>query len=125
MLYSVGSKDDNALDEINALRASLGLPPVTELPLDPAALKQVPLLSSHIDVTLESLDLEETPVSIVTDPPWTELTFQTPQAGNLDGNELIFGILDEVGHEYPNGDNLHGFNSPDRAWLFFTRHALP
>jgi poly(3-hydroxybutyrate) depolymerase len=126
MLYSIGSKDRNALDQINALRAGLGLPPVVELPLDPAALKRVPILSSHIDVTLESLDLAETPVSIVTDPLWTELTFQTPQAGNLDSNELIFGILDEVEHEYPNGgNNLHGFSSPDRAWLFFTRHVLP
>lgn len=126
MLYSVGSKDGHALDEINALLTSLGLPPVMELPLAPAALNRVPLLSSRIDVLLESLDLEDTPVSIVTDPHWTELTAQTPQPGNLDGNEFIFGILDEVRHEYPNGtNNLHGLNSPDRAWLFFTSHALP
>jgi polyhydroxybutyrate depolymerase len=126
MLYTVGSKDGRALDEINALRAALGLPPVTELPLAPAALKKVPQLNSRIDVTLESLDLEASPISSVTDPHWTELTAQTPQPGNLDGNEFIFGILDEVGHSYPNGsNNLHGFNLPDRAWLFFTGHALP
>ena len=43
------------------------------------------------------------------------------------GYTLIFSVLDDVRHEYPNGTNNppNQFSMPDRAWTFFERHPQP
>ncbi|MDF0667267.1 MAG: PHB depolymerase family esterase [Nitrospira sp.] len=122
--FSLGTRDDNALAGINAYLVALGRTPITELPLNPSALDRIPQIKSRILVTLDSFNLEATPVTTVTNVHWTELRAQTPQAGNIDGNEVVFTFLDDVVHEYPNGTNNPplNFNLPDRVWPFFVQH---
>ncbi len=122
--FSIGTKDDNALELMNSYFIALGQPTKRELPLDPAKLDQIPPIKNLILVTFDSFNLEATPVTTLTGEHWTELRAQTPQPGNLDGNELYFAFLDGVTHQYPNGSN-HSFNLPDRVWPFFVQHPLP
>jgi poly(3-hydroxybutyrate) depolymerase len=125
--FSLGTLDDNALEAINTYRATLGQQALDALPLDPAALKRLPYLNSHLLVTAESLNLEAIPMTVSQGAGWTELRAETPQAGNLDGNVFYFGLFDGVTHEYPNGTNNtdFGFNMPDWVWPFFEQHPLP
>ena len=123
--FSIGTQDDNALEPINNYLIALGQPTITELPLDPAELE--PPIKNLILVTLDSFNLEATPVTTLTGATWTEIRAQTPQPGNLDGNELYFAFLLDVTHQYPNGTNNPpiDFNLPDRVWPFFVQHPLP
>jgi dienelactone hydrolase len=124
--FAIGTKDGNGLEVVNAYLAALGRPPITELPLDPSDLDQLPPIKNQILVTLESFNLRAAPLTVVTNPTWTQLQAQTAQPGNADGNELFFSFLDEVTHEYPNGrNNPTGFNEPDAVWPFFVRHPRP
>jgi hypothetical protein len=122
--FSMGTKDHNALELVNSYFSALGQPTIEELPLDPAELDQIPPIKNLILVTLDSFNLEATPVTTLTGRHWTEIRAQTPQPGNIDGNELYFAFLGGVIHQYPNGSN-HPFNLPDRVWPFFVRHPLP
>lgn len=88
MYSSIGTDDQNALEGINALEAALGQDLTEELPLAPSALNQIPQLKSRLIVSLDSYNLSDTLVATVTDPDFTELRAQTPQPGNLDGNEF-------------------------------------
>ena len=125
--FSIGTRDGKALDAINSYLVALGRPPITELPLNPSLLDRIPQIKSKILVTLDSFNLEATPVTTVTNATWTEVHAQTPQPGNVDGNEVYFTFLDDVGHEYPNGSNNPpiNFNLPDRVWPFFVAHPHP
>lgn len=122
--FSIGTQDQNGLEVINAYLSALGRPTITELPLDPALLEQIPQIKTQILVNLDSLNLAAAPVSSSTGANFTEFRAQTPQAGNTDGNELLFAFLGGVTHEYPNGNNS-AFNLPDRAWAFFLQHPRP
>ncbi len=122
--FSLGTRDDNALEAINSYLIALGRPTIAELPLNPSLLDRIPQIKTQILVNLDSFNLAATPVSTLTGATWTEFRAQTPQAGNVDGNELYFTFLDDVTHEYPNGRNS-GFNLPDRVWPFFLQHPRP
>jgi predicted esterase len=122
--FSIGTQDGRALDEINSYLIALGRPTITALPLNPALLDQIPQVKTQILLHLDSFNLAATPVASVTNATWTEFRAQTPQAGNLDGNELFFTFLDDVTHEYPNGNNS-AFNLPNRVWPFFVQHPRP
>jgi poly(3-hydroxybutyrate) depolymerase len=122
--FSLGTRDDNALEAINSYLTALGRPTITALPLNPALLDQIPQIKTQILLNLDSFNLEATPVTSLTSATWTEFRAQTPQAGNVDGNELYFAFLDDVTHEYPNGTNS-AFNLPDRVWPFFLQHPRP
>lgn len=115
---TLGTKDDNALRTVNAYLIALGRPPITELPLAPSALAQIPQITSMIAVNLDSFNLERTPLTTTTGLTFTQLHAQTAQPGNTDGNELFFTFLDEVTHEYPD-------TVPDVAWPFFEQHPRP
>jgi len=125
--FSIGTEDQNALEAINSYLTALGQPTIAELPLNPADLDQIPQIKSRILVTLDSFNLEATPVTTLIDPTWTELHAQTPQSGNLDGNEMYFTFLAGATHEYPNGANNPplNFNLPDLVWPFFVQHPRP
>ncbi|MGH8523909.1 MAG: alpha/beta hydrolase family esterase, partial [Gammaproteobacteria bacterium] len=117
--FSIGTLDGKGLEAINSYLIALGQPTITELPLDPADLDQIPPIKNKILVTLDSFNLEAIPVTTLTGATWTELHAQTPQPGNIDGNELYFAFLEDVTHQYPNGtNNPLGFNLPDRVWPF-------
>lgn len=124
--FSLGTKDGNALDAINAYLTALGRPPITELPLNPTDLQRIPQIKTKILVNLDSFNLAATPLATQTNATWTELHAQTAQPGNTDGNEVYFAYLDEVTHQYPNGtNNPAGFNLPDWVWPFFVAHPRP
>ena len=121
--FSLGTLDGHALDAINEYRIALGLMPITSLPLDPADLHQIPQITTQISLNLDSFNLDPAQVTASTTISSTELHAQTPQPGNVDGNELYFTFLDGVIHQYPNGtNNPNGFNLPDLAWPFFLLH---
>ena len=124
--FSLGTRDGNALEVINNYLLSLGRPPITELPLNPADLQRIPQIKSTILVNLDSFNLKATPVTALAGPNFTQLHATTAQPGNTDGNEVYFVYLDDVTHQYPNGrNNPAGFNLPDLAWPFFVRHPRP
>jgi poly(3-hydroxybutyrate) depolymerase len=116
--FSIGTLDGNALEVINDYLLALGQPPITELPLDPAALDRIPQIKTQIVVNLDSFNLKSTPLTTVTGPTSTRLRAQTAQPGNNDGNEFYFTFLKDVPHQYP--DDL-----PDLAWPFFLLHPRP
>lgn len=125
--FSIGTRDDNALEVINSYLIALGQPTITELPLNPSDLDQIPQIKNQILLNLDSFNLEATPVTTLAGATWTELRAQTPQPGNIDGNELYFAFLEDVTHQYPNGTNNppFDFNLPDRVWPFFVQHPHP
>ena len=124
--FSLGTLDGNALEAINTYLIALGQPPIAELPLDPSDLDQIPQIKTQVLLNLDSFNLEAAPVTILSEPTFTELRAQTGQPGNIDGNELYFAFLDDVTHQYPNGtNNPVGFNLPDRVWPFFVQHPRP
>lgn len=125
--FSIGTRDDNALEVINSYLIALGQPTITELPLNPSDLDQIPQIKNQILLNLDSFNLEATPVTTLAGATWTELRAQTPQPGDIDGNELYFAFLEDVTHQYPNGTNNppFDFNLPDRVWPFFVQHPHP
>jgi len=124
--FTIGTRDGNGLEAVNAYLAALGQPAITELPLDPSDLDQIPPIKNQILTTLESFNLRAAPLTVVTGPTWTQLHAQSAQPGNADGNELFFSFLDEVTHQYPNGrNNPEGFSEPDAVWPFFVQHPRP
>jgi poly(3-hydroxybutyrate) depolymerase len=116
--FSLGTLDGNALDVINAYLIDLGRPPITELPLDPAALDRIPQIKTTLVVNLDSFNLKPAPLTAVTGPNMTQLRWQTAQPGNTSGNELYFTFLNDVPHAYPN-------DLPDLVWPFFLQHPRP
>ena len=76
------SEDRNALEVVNSYFVALGQMAISELPLDPSGLDQIPQIKTPVLVTLDSFNLEATPVTTVTGATWTELHAQTGQPGN-------------------------------------------
>jgi dienelactone hydrolase len=121
--FSLGTLDGHALDAINEYRIALGLMPISSLPLNPADLRQIPLITNQVLLNVDSFNLDPAHVTATTAAFSTELHAQTAQPGNSDGNELYFTFLDGVIHQYPNGtNNINGFNLPDLVWPFFVQH---
>jgi dienelactone hydrolase len=124
--FTLGTLDDNALGIVNDYLSHLGVPPITELPLDPADLDRIPQMKSQVLLNLDSFNLAATPIVTTTGAASTQLHAQMGQPGNTDGNELFYTFLDDVTHQYPNGtNNPFGFNVPDFAWPFFVQHPRP
>jgi predicted esterase len=113
--FSLGTLDGNALAAVNEYRIALGLPPLAALPLNPTDLQQIPQITNQILLNVDSFNLDPAQVTATTTPTSTELHAQTPQPGNVDGNELFFTFLDGVAHQYPN-------SLPDLVWPFFVQH---
>jgi polyhydroxybutyrate depolymerase len=124
--FTLGTLDGNALETVNAYLTALGLPVITELPLDPSDLDRIPQIKTQVLMNLDSFNLRAAPITTTTGGIWTQLHAQAGQPGNTDGNELFYTFLDEVTHQYPNGsNNPMGFNVPDLAWPFFVQHPRP
>jgi poly(3-hydroxybutyrate) depolymerase len=125
--FTLGTRDQHALDAVNAYLVALGLPVIAELPLDPADLDRIPQIKSLVLLNLDSFNLDAAAITTSTGATSTQLRSQTGQPGNADGNELFFTFLDDVTHQYPNGTNNPPlqFNVPDFAWPFFVQHPRP
>jgi poly(3-hydroxybutyrate) depolymerase len=125
--FTLGTRDGNALEVVNDYLIARGLPPIAELPLDPADLDRIPQIKTQVLLNLDSFNLQAAPLTTVTGPTTTQIHGQTTQPGNNDGNELFFTFLDDVTHQYPNGRNNFplNFNVPDVVWPFFLQHPRP
>lgn len=116
--FTLGTEDDNALRLINEYLIALGRTPITELPLAPSALEQIPQIKGMIWVNLDSFNLQSAPLTTTTSPTFTQFHAETTQSGNSDDNEAFFTFLHGVRHEYPD-------TVPDFAWPFFEQHPRP
>ena len=118
MWLVVGALDDRIL-------AQTGPPPLTELPLDPAALLAVPVVGSTIDAHLATAGLDEQPVSTLALRHST--AFRWPAIGEGPGGGVFrFSLLAGLGHHYPHvRNNDAGFEAAPEFWEFFRTHRLP
>jgi hypothetical protein len=65
--FSIGILDDNALEAINSYYTALGQPTIMELPLNPSDLNQIPPIKNQLLLSLDSFNLEVSPVTILTE----------------------------------------------------------
>ena len=112
-----------ALDD--RLLAQTGPPPLTELPLDPAALLAEPVIDSALDAHLATLGLDEHLFGTLARPDST--AFRWPAIGEGPGGGVFgFTLLAGLGHAYPHQhNNAAGFEAALEFWDFFRTHRLP
>jgi len=113
-----GALDDRIL-------AQTGPPPLTELPLDPAALLAVPVVGATLDAQLATAGLDEHLVGTLALPDAT--AFRWPAIGEGPGGGVFrFSLLAGLGHQYPHArNNDAGFEAAPEFWDFFASHRLP
>jgi len=127
--YVLGNRDANAIDAINR-NLLPGQASVVTVPMDPA------MLFSHFDPDTRRINMANT---FQLDPAaWTStqsltatgMVWQTPQAGNLTGNEVEWWIIRGMEHEYARGpgrryppNNPGGFDAPHLFWSWFATHT--
>ena len=118
MWLVAGALDDRIL-------AQTGPPPLTELPLDPAALLAEPVIDSALDANLATLGLDEHLVGTLALPDST--AFRWPAIGEGPGGGVFrFTLLAGLGHTYPHEHNNDaGFEAAPEFWDFFRTHRLP
>lgn len=133
--FSVGSRDSGTVAAVNAA-LQLGQAPITQLPLDPATLFTYATTSQRRDSLANTFALEPLTFSSTLNGTWTLMRWTTPQAGNLAGNDMWWGIIRGAGHVYPRGvgrtlpngvvlgaNNPAGFDAPRTFWNFFRTHT--
>ena len=118
MYSTIGNVDGKILEHT-------GPPPLTELPMDPIALLSEPTIGPILDTTARALGLDENDFGVTSAPHST--SFRWPATGTGPGGALFrFGLLEGVGHQYPNGtNNPAGFASAPEFWAFFRANRLP
>jgi polyhydroxybutyrate depolymerase len=115
---SFGTRDELLLSAIHETD-----PSVSEIPLDPNQIMSVHVISAIVGFILSDVSLNLTPRVDTTTATSTKLHWETPTAGNHDGNSFDFMVLKDVDHEYPNGqNNPQGFVMADLFWEFFSAH---
>jgi polyhydroxybutyrate depolymerase len=113
MWLTAGALDDRIL-------ARTGPPPLTELPLDPVALRSVPVVDATLDAHVATLGLDEHLYGTLALPGSTAFRWPAP-----DG-VFRFTLLAGMGHSYPHATNNDaGFEAAPEFWEFFRAHALP
>ena len=117
MWLVVGSLDDRVL-------AHTGPPPLTELPLDPAALLAEPVVDAKLDAHLATAGLDEDLVGTLALPDST--AFRWPAIGAGPGGGVFrFSLLAGLEHHYPHvRNNDAGFEAAPEFWDFFATHRL-
>src|SRR5258708_34904848 len=84
------------------------------------------VLATVLGNVLDSLDLESRTRQDTPNATSTRMHWETPSAGNDDGNVFEFTVLSTVEHEYPNGkNNPNHFVMADILWDFFSQHPMP
>jgi polyhydroxybutyrate depolymerase len=118
MYLTVGTLDDRVL-------AQTGPPPLTQLPLDPLALLNEPVIESTIGAHLATVGLDPRDFGVLGGPRSTSVRW--PATGTGTGGALLrFAVLDGLEHKYPNGrNNPAGFAAAPEFWAFFLTHRLP
>ena len=118
MYSTIGNVDGKILEHT-------GPPPLTELPMDPVALLSEPTIGPILDAQARALGLDENDFGVTTAPHST--SFRWPATGTGPGGALFrFGLLEGVGHQYPNGtNNPAGFAAAPEFWAFFRANRLP
>jgi polyhydroxybutyrate depolymerase len=118
MWLVAGTLDDRIL-------AQTGPPPLTELPLDPAALLAEPVVDATLDAHLATLGLEEQLYGALALPDST--AFRWPAIGVGPGGGVFrFSLLAGLHHNYPHArNNDAGFEAAPEFWEFFRTHRLP
>jgi poly(3-hydroxybutyrate) depolymerase len=111
---TVGTLDDRVLGQT--------VPPLTELPLDPADILATPRIETYLSNALETLGLDAGLYGVIARPHST--SFRWPATGN--GPVFRFAVLDGLAHQYPNGtNNPGGFAAAPEFAAFFAQHRLP
>lgn len=114
MWLAVDSKDD---------RISEGIAPLTELPMDPAALLQIPLIRGTIGTHTQLWGLPTTPCSVSTTTWTTTLRYCAPGRP-----EFRFTVVKGLTHHYPRGynatNNPSGVSAPNQVWPFYLANPL-
>jgi poly(3-hydroxybutyrate) depolymerase len=118
MYSTIGNVDGKILEHT-------GPPPLTELPMDPLALLSEPTIGPILDAQARALGLDEDDFGVTSAPHST--SFRWPAVGTGPGGALFrFGVLEGVGHQYPNGtNNPAGFAAAPEFWNFFRANRLP
>ena len=118
MYLTVGTLDDRVL-------AQTGPPPLAELPLNPLALLQEPVIASTIGAHTGTAGLDQNDFGVDSNPRST--AFRWPATGTGDDGALFrFTVLAGLGHSYPNErNNPAGFEAAPEFWDFFLAHRLP
>lgn len=121
-MLTFGTLDTRLLEAIHASD-----PSISEVPLDPTQMLAINLVSALVNNAVDAFALDPEARVDETAPTSTKLHFETPVAGNTDGNFFDFLVLAGVKHVYPNGtnrsNNPNGFVMADIHWDFFTANA--
>lgn len=114
MWLAIGSNDDRILD---------GIAPLTELPMDPAALLQIPLIRGTIGTHTSLWGLPTTPCSVSTTTSTTTFRYCAPGKP-----EFRFTVVKGLTHFYPRGYNAthnpSGINASKQFWPFYVANPL-
>jgi polyhydroxybutyrate depolymerase len=114
MWLAIGSRDDRIAD---------GIAPLTELPMDPAALLQIPLIRGTINTHAQLWGLPTTPCSVSTTTSTTTLRYCAPGKP-----EFRFTVIKDLTHHYPNGynatNNPSGIRATTQVWPFYVANPL-
>jgi poly(3-hydroxybutyrate) depolymerase len=115
---TVGTLDDRALEDTNPL--------LTELPLASLEILANPLLAERFDRALGTLGLDKNDVGAESREHSTTLRWPATGTGP-NGALFTFGMLEGLGHRYPNGHNNppNNFAAAPEFWEFFEAHPLP
>jgi polyhydroxybutyrate depolymerase len=115
MYATVGNEDPKVLEKTG----------LTELPLNPLELLEVPLVRSGVNTHLRSLGLDAGDFGATTRRHSTSLRWPASGAGPR-GALFRFAVLDGLRHNYPNErNNPAGFEAAPEFWDFFRAHPLP
>lgn len=114
-VLSVGSLDDGFL-------ARTG---VEELPLD-ETLADIPVLRGMVGGVAGALRLDANVYSFAANTAFgkTVPTFTFDQSTAGADNRLVFAVIEDATHQYPNGTN-HPVVMADVLWQFFSQYSLP
>jgi polyhydroxybutyrate depolymerase len=120
VLFAVGTLDDRVLEVVNATAD----PDLTELPLPWAQV--APYLTGFISYHRDTYGMDPADEDVVEDAISTQVTWSLPLAGEDDGQEVRFLLMDEVIHQHPRAtNNPNGFAFAAISWDWFENHRLP
>src|SRR5688572_4581160 len=114
-LYSVVGTNDEKLAE--------GQDYPLPFPFLPEAVAADPVFQQVVANTTGLLSLATTYTSVVEQPGYSTLTFDTSLVGA--DNQYVLRMVHNMGHVYPNGtNNRHDLNVSDLFWDFFVQYSL-